>query len=69
MSEKFRKDASRVFGIVVVALFIAAIALAVVGWLIGHWWGLAIGLVLGSLLLAVGLTVAVMLYAMTQDGA
>ncbi|QEL16685.1 hypothetical protein [Limnoglobus roseus] len=55
--------------IAVLALLLTAVTLAVGGWFIGHWWGLAISVVLGVLLLGVGLTAATMLYAMTQDWA
>lgn len=68
-SAKFRQDATRVFQAVVAGLFAVAAGLTGLGWLIGRWWGLAIGLVLGVALLIAGFTAAGLIYAMTQDGA
>ena len=68
-SAKFREDATRVFQAVVVGLFVVAAGLVGLGWFIGRWWGLAIGLVLGIALFLCGFTAAGLIYAMTQDGA
>lgn len=68
-SAKFRKDATRLFGGVVVALVLVLIGVVALGWWIGRWWGLGVGATIGSIAFAAGLTAAGMICALSQDSA
>lgn len=65
---RFRRNATRTFRLVVVALVLLLIGVMALGWWVGRWWGLGVGATVGSLVFSAGLTAAGMLYAMSQDG-
>jgi uncharacterized membrane protein len=68
-SATFRRKSTGAFRAFVVVLSLVAIGLAVLGWCIGAWWGLAIGVVVGAVVFVGGLVGGTLMWAMTQDGA
>lgn len=67
-SDRFRRQATAVFRVSVVALVLTPVVTAGLGWWAGRWWGLIGGIALGGAVLFVGLTMGAFLYAMSQDG-
>jgi hypothetical protein len=67
-SVAFRRKSTWLFRAFMVVLGVLAVGLAVLGWWIGSWWGLAVGVVVGALVFVGGAVAGTLLWAMSQDG-
>lgn len=65
----FRRAATALFRRVMACLAALALGIAGLGWLIGGFWGLLAGAVVGCVVAGAGAVAAGLIWAMTQDGA